>query len=91
MPEPVPVMVLGRLAVDRRYQNRGLGRALLRDAILRTLQAAEIVGIRAILVSAKDDAARQFYLRLGFLASPSDPLLLMLSLQDAKAALGERA
>ena len=55
MPDPIPIMVLGRLAVDRRLQRRGLGRALLRDAILRTLQAAEIAGIRAILVHAQDE------------------------------------
>jgi GNAT superfamily N-acetyltransferase len=90
MPDPIPVMVLGRLAVDRRFQGRGLGRALLRDAILRTLQAAEIAGIRALLVHAKDDPARAFYERCGFVASPLDPLTLMLPLKDAAAALADR-
>ncbi len=87
MPEPIPVMVLGRLAVDRRFQKRGLGRALLRDAILRTLQAAEIAGIRVILVHAADDSATAFYRRAGFLPSPVDPLTLMLPLKDARVAL----
>ncbi len=88
MPDPIPVMVLGRLAVDRRFQRRGLGSALLRDAILRTLQAAEIAGIRAIVAHAKDDTAKTFYERSGFLPSPIDPLTLMLPLKDARAALG---
>lgn len=88
MPDPIPVMVLARLAVDRRFQKRGLGRALLRDALLRTLQAAEIAGIRAILVHAKDESAKAFYERSGFLASPIDPLTLMLPLKDARAVLG---
>jgi GNAT superfamily N-acetyltransferase len=87
MPEPIPVMILGRLAVDRRFQGRGLGKALLRDAILRTLQAADIAGIRAVLVHAKDDDARQFYARFGFLPSPLDPLTLMLPLNDARETL----
>lgn len=87
MPDPIPVMVLGRLAVDRRFQGRGLGRALLRDAVLRTLQAAEIAGIRALVVHAKDERARTFYERCGFVASPLDPLTLMLPLKDAAAAL----
>lgn len=89
MPDPIPVMVLGRLAVDRQFQGRGLGKALLRDAILRTLQAADIAGVRAILVHAKDDKARAFYERCGFLASPIDPLTLMLPLKAARAALDE--
>jgi GNAT superfamily N-acetyltransferase len=88
MPDPIPVMVLGRLAVDREFQRRGLGRALLQDAILRTLQAAEIAGIRAILVHAKDENARRFYERFGFLASPANPRTLALPLQDASAQLG---
>ncbi|MBF0587473.1 GNAT family N-acetyltransferase, partial [Prosthecochloris sp. N3] len=70
---PVPVMILGRLAVDRRCQGAGLGRALLKDALLRTAQAAELAGIRAILVHAKDDEARSWYLHWGFEQSPTDP------------------
>jgi GNAT superfamily N-acetyltransferase len=88
-PDPIPVMVLGRLAVDRRFQGRGLGEGLLRDAILRTAQAAEIAGIRAILIHAKDERARHWYERLGvFMRSPTDPLTLLLPLQEAQAALG---
>jgi GNAT superfamily N-acetyltransferase len=87
MPDPIPVMVLGRLAVDREFQGRGLGKALLQDAILRTLQAAEIAGIRAILVHAKDENAQRFYERFGFLASPANPRTLALPLRDAAAQL----
>jgi GNAT superfamily N-acetyltransferase len=90
MPDPIPVMVLGRLAVDREFQGRGLGKALLKDAILRTLQAADIAGIRAILVHAKDDNAQRFYQRFGFLASPISLRTLALPLQDAAAQLGDR-
>jgi GNAT superfamily N-acetyltransferase len=90
MPDPIPVMVLGRLAVDRAFQGRGLGKALLKDAILRTLQAADIAGIRAILVHAKDDNAKRFYERFGFRASPASPRTLALPLQDASAQLGDR-
>ncbi len=90
MPDPIPVMVLGRLAVDREFQGRGLGKALLRDAILRTLQAAEIAGVRAILVHAKDENARRFYERFGFLGSPANPRTLVLPLRDAAAQLGDR-
>src|SRR5215469_4854945 len=73
MPDPVPVMVLGRLAVDETAQGRDIGRGLLRDAILRTLQAAEIAGIRAVLVHAISERAQQFYLRAGFIPSPVSP------------------
>ena len=90
MPDPVPVMVLGRLAVDRAYQGRGLGPGLLRDAILRTLQVAELGGIRAILVHAISDEAKRFYERHGFVASPVDPMTLMITLADAERTLGRR-
>jgi GNAT superfamily N-acetyltransferase len=86
-PDPIPVMVLGRLAVDRSFQGRGLGRSMLRDAILRTLQAASIAGIRAILVHAISAEARQFYERCGFSASPIDPMTLMITISDADRAL----
>lgn len=69
-------MVLARLAVDVSEKGKGLGKALLKDAILRTLQAAKIAGLKAIFVQAKDEAAKQFYARHGFLASPGDPLHL---------------
>lgn len=89
MPDPVPVMVLGRLAVDRAHQDRGLGAGLLRDAILRVLQAAEVAGIRAILVHAMSEDVKRFYERQGFVASPIDPMTLMITIADARKALGE--
>jgi GNAT superfamily N-acetyltransferase len=82
MPDPIPVMVLGRLAVDSAFQDRGLGAALLRDSVLRTRQAADIVGIRAMLVHAISPESKRFYERYGFTPSPVDPLTLMLSLAD---------
>lgn len=90
MPDPVPVMVLGRLAVDRAYRGRGIGVGLLRDAILRTLQAAEFGGIRAILVHAISEDAKRFYERHGFVESPIAPMTLMITLADAERALGRR-
>lgn len=84
---PVPVMILARLAIDRRHQGAGLGAALLRDALLRTLQAADIAGIRTLLVHAKDDAARTWYEGWGFEPSPTDPYHLFLLLKDLKACL----
>ncbi len=88
MPDPVPVMVLGRLAVDRTYQDRGLGSGLLRDAILRTLQAAAVGGIRAILVHAISEDAKRFYERHGFVESPIDPMTLMITVAEAKRTIG---
>jgi GNAT superfamily N-acetyltransferase len=87
MPDPVPVMVLGRLAVDRSLQGQGLGRGLLRDAIFRTLQAAAIAGIRALLVHAISEDAKRFYQRCGFVESPMDPMTLMITLADAEKSL----
>lgn len=84
---PVPVMILARLAVDRGHQGRGLGRALLKDALLRTAQAADIAGIRCLLVHAKDDAARRWYESWEFEPSPTDPHHLYLLLKDLKALL----
>jgi GNAT superfamily N-acetyltransferase len=88
MPDPIPVMVLARLAIDQTWQGHGLGAALLRDAILRTLQAAEIGGIRALLVHALDNQAAQFYEHHGFMPSPIDPATLMITLKDARNAIG---
>lgn len=88
MPDPVPVMVLGRLAVDQAWQGRGIAQGLLRDAILRILQAAEIGGIRAILVHAISEDAKRFYERHGFAASAVDPMTLMITVADAERALG---
>lgn len=80
MPDPIPVMVLGRLAVDRSCQGQQLGSALLKDALLRTVSVAENVGIRALLVHAINDAAKQFYVQRGFQQSPINPYTLMLKL-----------
>ena len=85
VPDPLPIAVLGRLAIDSDWQGKGLGTALLQDAVLRTALAADILGIRGILAHAISDAARLFYERYGFTASPNNPMTLMLSLrQDPK-------
>lgn len=88
MPDPIPAMILGRLAVDQAWQGQGLGADLLRDAILRTLQAADIAGIRILLVHALHEKAAAFYSNAGFLPSPMHPMTLMLLLDDARLALG---
>lgn len=84
---PVPIMLLARLAIAASWQGKGLGSGLLKDAMLRTLQAAEIAGIRAFAVHAKDDAARAFYERFDFLPSPSDSYHLFRLLKDIGATL----
>ena len=89
MPNPVPVMVIGRLAIDLRVQGRGIGSALLRDAVLRTVQAAEIAGIRAVLVHAISERAKRFYERSGFISSPVDPMTLMITVAEAAKVLRE--
>jgi len=91
MPDPVPVMVIGRLAIDQSVQGHGLGPALLRDAVLRTLQAAEIAGIRAILVHAISERAKRFYEKWGFVASPLEPMTLMITVAEARKAISEKA
>ena len=88
MPDPIPVMIIGRLAVAQQWHGMGIGRALLRDAVLRTLQAAEIAGIRAILVHAISEDAKQFYEKCGFTASAIEPMVLMVKVNDAFALLG---
>lgn len=87
MPDPVPVILLSRLAVDSKHQGCGLGENLLRDAIARCVNAAEQIGVRAILVHALHDKARQFYTRYQFESSPTDPLHLTLLIKDAKASV----
>lgn len=87
MPDPIPMAVLGRLAVDQAWQGRGLGPLLLRDAALRTRQAAESIGIRGILVHALSPAAKRFYQGCGFRESPASPMTPMVTLADAIAAL----
>lgn len=81
MPNALPVMVLGRLAVDLRYQNNKLGGALLRDALLRVKQVSKEVGVRAVLVHAISEDAKRFYRQYGFQPSPVDEMTLMLSLK----------
>lgn len=80
----IPIMLLARLAVDRHWQKRGIGAGLLKNATLRTLQAADIAGIRALVVHAKDDEAREFYQHFNFVPSPSDPLHLFMLLKDIR-------
>jgi GNAT superfamily N-acetyltransferase len=87
MPDPIPVVVLGRLAVDKSQKGRGLGRALFQDAARRILHAAEAIGIRGMIVHALSDDAKSFYLRLGMTVSPLDPMILMTTLADLRAAL----
>ena len=84
---PVPVMLLARLAVDKEFQRQGVGQALLKDALLRTVQASEIAGIRALLVHAKNEDAQKWYLSWGFEPSPTDPLHLFLLSKDIIALL----
>ena len=84
---PVPVILLARFAVDSTEQGRGLGAALLKDALLRTIQAAEIAGLRAMLVHAKDDGARRFYEKFGFEPSPIDAYHPFLRLSDILSSL----
>jgi len=81
MPDPIPMAILGRLAVDTTWQGQGFGVALLQDAVLRTAQAAQILGIRGLLVHALSAEAKQFYERYGFAASPNNPMTLVLSLK----------
>jgi GNAT superfamily N-acetyltransferase len=87
MPEPIPVALLGRLAIDQSWQGRGLGADLLRDAVLRMIGVGETIGIRAILVHAISDAAKSFYERHGFRVSPVEPLTLMMTLAEARRML----
>lgn len=88
MPDPVPVILLSRLAVDGKEQGSGLGKNLLRDAIHRAVEASEIIGVRALLVHALNDTARAFYAHFGFEPSPTDPLHLLLLINDARPIVG---
>ena len=88
MPEPVPVILLGQLAVDMRYRGRGLGVGLLADAARRSLEAAGVIGARAIVVQALDERAKSFYERFGFRPfSEREPLMLAVRMSDLRALL----
>lgn len=87
MPDPIPVVVLARLAVHNAYQGRGIGRGLVRDAAMRVLAAADEIGIRGLVVHAISEDAKAFYLNLGLLPSPTNDLTLMIPLGDLKANL----
>lgn len=87
MPNPIPVVILARLAIDTSMQGQGLGRALFRDAALRVVQASETIGIRGIIVHAISEDAKRFYLALGFQESPLEPMLLMITIKDLIACL----
>ena len=87
MPDPILVMVLARLAVDSAYQKQGLGSALLRDALLRTIAAAQIAGIRAVLLHAMSDDAKRFYARAGFHECPGDSMMMTITLAEVEKNL----
>lgn len=87
MPDPIPVVVLGRLAIDLTLQGSGVGRALVRDAVLRVIAAADAIGIRGMVVHALSDSARDFYERVGFDSSPLDPMTLMATIADLHQAV----
>jgi len=87
MPDPIPVAILARLAIDKNYQKQGLGRALFRDASLRILSAADAIGIRGVLVHAISEQAASFYRAIGVDSSPANPQTLMVTLTDLQAAL----
>jgi GNAT superfamily N-acetyltransferase len=81
---PIPILLVARLAVDRGWQRQGIGAGLLKDAMMRGLQAAHTIGLRAIVVHAKDEKARKFYERFDFIPSPTDPLHLFVLLKDIR-------
>jgi GNAT superfamily N-acetyltransferase len=85
--DPIPVVVLARLAVARSHHDRGLGRALFQDATYRVIQAADAIGIRGMIVHALSDEAKAFYLHLGLDPSPLEPMTLMVTLADLKASI----
>jgi predicted N-acetyltransferase YhbS len=89
MPNPIPVVILARLAIDRSCQGKGLGRSLVRDAGLRIDRAADTIGIRGIIVHAISIEAENFYVALGFNESPIDPMTLMITLSDLRSCIAE--
>jgi len=89
MPDPLPILLLGRLAVDKRYHNRGIGQALLRDAMMRAVAVSGNAGVFAMLVHALNDSAKQFYLSRGFVESPLQPTTLMMTIETIRLILAE--
>lgn len=89
MPDPLPILLLGRLAIDKNHHNQGLGSALLRDALLRAVNVANHAGISAILVHALSESAKRFYLSRGFVESPIQPMTLMMTLATIRSLLME--
>lgn len=89
MPNPLPVLILGRLAIDKKYHNNGLGSALLRDAMIRSVTIAENTGIFAILIHSLSEQAKRFYLSRGFVESPIEPMTLFMTLATIRAILAD--
>ena len=89
MPEPIPAIVLGRLAVDKLHQGKGLARGLIKDAFLRVIKVSDLAGTKAILVKALNENVTTFYQSFGFVQSKIDPLLLMKAISEVRASLDE--
>lgn len=87
MPDPIPVVIIARLAVDESFKGQGIGAGLLKDALLRVVGAAQEIGIRAVMVHALDDAVRDFYLKHGFYESPTNAQTMMIPVQEIQAAM----
>jgi predicted N-acetyltransferase YhbS len=88
MPDPIPTVLLGRLAIENSWQGKGVGRSLFRDAAMRVSQAAGTIGVRGVVVHAISDDARRFYLALGFSECPGESMTLVITLKDIRAVLG---
>jgi GNAT superfamily N-acetyltransferase len=88
-PDPIPVILLGRLGVHESEQGSGLGRALLRDALLRSMRTAETIGVRAVMVAAISESAAAFYRKYEFMPSPVDPMLLFLPMRHIRQQFGD--
>lgn len=89
MPDPLPMLLLGRLAVDQRYHNKGIGQALLRDAMMRSVIISTDAGVLGILVHALSSQAKQFYISRGFVSSPLQPLTLFMTIDTMRLILNE--
>jgi N-acetylglutamate synthase-like GNAT family acetyltransferase len=87
MPNPIPALLIGRLAVDTDWQGHGIGKGMLRDAVIKAAEAAELAGLQALFVHAISEDAKKFYTECGFTSSPIDEMTLMISLKDAQLAL----